>query len=63
MWWKASNDIADAEEFVRFELEQIDNEQWNRWLLRRKDLHKGIDGHVQKSLVIKKIRLHFTPYI
>lgn len=37
MWWKASDDIAEAEAFVRFELEQIDNDQWNRWLILEKN--------------------------
>lgn len=33
MWWKASNDIADAQKFVDFEIKQIDNENWNRWMI------------------------------
>ena len=33
MWWKASNDITEVERFVQFELEQIDNEKWNRWII------------------------------
>lgn len=33
MWWKASDDVKDAEEFVQFELENLENDQWNRLLL------------------------------
>jgi len=37
MWWKASDDIADAEEFVSFELEQLDSESWFRWIIVLKE--------------------------
>ena len=37
MYWKASNDISKVEEFVQFELEQIDNDKWNRWIIISKD--------------------------
>lgn len=30
MWWKASDDIAEAQGFVQFELGQIENEKWRR---------------------------------
>ena len=33
MCWKASYDIAETQSFVRFELEQIENEKWNRWII------------------------------
>lgn len=33
MWWKAGTDIAEAEAFVRFELDQLDSEQWYRWMI------------------------------
>lgn len=33
MCWKASYDIAETQSFVRFELEQIENENWNRWII------------------------------
>lgn len=36
MWWKASDDIAEAQEFVQFELGQIDNDNWNRWIVLNK---------------------------
>ena len=42
MWWKASDDIADAEEFVHFELAQIDNEKWYRWIIILKETGKII---------------------
>lgn len=32
MWWKASHDISDTEEFVQFELGNLDNDKWNRWI-------------------------------
>ena len=33
MYWKASDNIDDAREFVNFELENLDNEKWNRWII------------------------------
>ena len=33
MWWKASREIRDAEDFVRYELEQQNNDRWFRWVL------------------------------
>ena len=33
MCWKASNDRKDAKEFVEFELGNLDNAQWNRWII------------------------------
>ena len=33
MYWKASNDRKDAKEFVEFELGNLDNAQWNRWII------------------------------
>ncbi len=33
MLWEASQDIRDAEEFVRFELGNLENDSWNRWLI------------------------------
>lgn len=37
MWWKASTDQSAADEFVRFELAQIDNPLWHRWIALLKD--------------------------
>ena len=37
MWWKASNDIFEAHKFVHFELQQIENEKWNRWIIILKE--------------------------
>ncbi|MDO4556918.1 MAG: GNAT family N-acetyltransferase [Lachnospiraceae bacterium] len=37
MFWKASDDRKEAEEFVTFELENQSNSQWNRWLIETKD--------------------------
>lgn len=36
MWWKASEDINDAKEFVEFELGNLENDQWNRWMIVQK---------------------------
>lgn len=37
MCWKASDNIEDAKEFVEFELTNIDNTNWNRWIIQTKD--------------------------
>lgn len=37
MWWKASKDRSDTEEFVQFELGNLDNNKWNRWIIVAKD--------------------------
>lgn len=37
MCWKASGDIAETQSFVQFELEQIENEKWNRWIIELKE--------------------------
>lgn len=37
MWWKASDDINKAKEFVLFELGNLDNNMWNRWIIVVKD--------------------------
>ena len=37
MWWKASNDISEAKDFVKYELEQIENDKWNRWIIVLKE--------------------------
>lgn len=33
MWWKASSNIEDAQKFVEYELRQIENDKWNRWII------------------------------
>lgn len=37
MWWKANTDRKEAEEFVEFELGQLENPNWNRWLIFLKE--------------------------
>lgn len=37
MWWKASDDINDTREFVEFELGNIENDRWNRWIIVLKE--------------------------
>lgn len=33
MCWKASGDIKEAKAFVEFELENLENDKWNRWII------------------------------
>ena len=33
MWWKASKDIEKTKEFAAYELSQLENERWNRWII------------------------------
>lgn len=33
MYWKASNDINEAKNFVQFELENLENDKWFRWII------------------------------
>lgn len=40
MWWKASDDIKDVEEFVDFEINQINNNKWFRWIIQSKETMK-----------------------
>lgn len=42
MCWKASSDIAETRSFVRFELEQLENDKWNRWIIVIKETGKII---------------------
>lgn len=42
MWWKASNDINEAKEFVDFELENLENDKWNRWIIILKNTNEII---------------------
>lgn len=37
MYWKASSDISDIKEFVEFELGNIENDKWNRWIIILKE--------------------------
>ncbi|WP_242867740.1 GNAT family N-acetyltransferase [Clostridium sp. Marseille-P299] len=37
MCWKASSDIEKAKKFVNYELNQIDNNQWKRWIIVLKE--------------------------
>lgn len=42
MQWKASNDINAAKEFVKFELENLENDKWNRWIISLKSTNEII---------------------
>lgn len=33
MWWKASDDINEAKDFVEFECGNLEKEIWNRWII------------------------------
>jgi len=33
MYWKASKDRKEAQEFVQFELGNLENDKWNRWII------------------------------
>lgn len=37
MWWKASSNINEAKEFVEFELGNLENDNWNRWIIILKE--------------------------
>lgn len=38
MCWKASSDINEAKEFVSFELGNLENDGWNRWIIELKEI-------------------------
>ena len=42
MYWKASSDINEAKEFVWFELKNIENPEWFRWIIVHKETKKII---------------------
>ncbi|MGN0491236.1 GNAT family N-acetyltransferase [Ruminococcus sp.] len=42
MWWKNSSDISKSQEFVEFELQQIANEKWQRWIIILKETEEII---------------------
>ena len=35
MYWKASKNIEDAQDFVSFKLGNLKNDTWNRWMIVR----------------------------
>ena len=42
MCWKANKDINKAQEFVKFELENLENDKWNRWIILLKQTNEII---------------------
>lgn len=42
MWWQASDDIGEAEGFVQYEFDQINNPKWFRWIIETKADNKVI---------------------
>lgn len=42
MYWKASKDVNEARKFVQFELENLENDKWYRWIIMLKHTDKII---------------------
>lgn len=42
MWWKASDDINETKDFVKFEVGNLENDKWNRWIIVLKDTNEII---------------------
>ena len=42
MYWKASKNIEDAKDFVSFELGNLENDIWNRWMIVLKSTQEMI---------------------
>lgn len=42
MLWKASEDINQTKSFVGFELENLENDKWNRWIIVLKNTNEII---------------------
>lgn len=42
MYWKASKDIKETQEFVQFELRNLENDKWNRWMILLKQTEEII---------------------
>lgn len=42
MWWKASDDINEAKEFVDYEMSNLDNAEWDRWIIVLKETNEII---------------------
>lgn len=55
MWWKASNDISEAKEFVEFELENLNNDKWDRWIIILKGINEIIGTCLIFSIMMKNI--------
>lgn len=33
MWWQASTDFRETQKFVEYELANLENDKWNRWII------------------------------
>lgn len=42
MWWRASDDIKETKAFVEFELNNLENSNWNRWIIVLKNTNEII---------------------
>ena len=42
MYWKASKDINEAQKFVQFEIGNLENDKWYRWIILLKQTDKII---------------------
>ena len=42
MWWKASSNICEARSFVEYELGNLENDHWDRWMIVLKETRELI---------------------
>ena len=42
MWWQASNDFQETQKFVEYEMENLGNDKWNRWIILLKGTNEMI---------------------
>ena len=40
MWWKAGDDINEVKDFVQFELNNLKNDRWDRWIIDLKSTNE-----------------------
>lgn len=53
MWWRASDDINKAKEFVEFEIGNLENDKWNRWIIVLKNTKEIIGTCLIFSIMMK----------
>jgi len=67
MWWKASEDINEAKGFVAYELEQLENENWNRWIIELKESKRRYSLQIYKKVkmnaYVQKVHRRFFIYM
>lgn len=62
MWWKASDDINEAKEFVKFELENLENDKWNRWIISLKSTNEIIGTCLIFLMMMRDIGIFLTTW-